>query len=77
MPHGDSKSVTNYTPLQAFDNMHNGFIFKHFVAEYSHDADADTEYILIRGEDSKELKLEVHIFSCYCDGEHTETNPPF
>jgi len=77
MPHGDSKNVTSYSPLAAMHNMHNGFVFKHFSAEYAHDEEADTEYIIVKGESSKGLKVEVHIFSCYCDGEHSETDPPF
>src|SRR5687767_12700781 len=67
-----------YTPLQCMHNLLDVFIFETFNIKYAHDADANTEYIILNGEGTMfKTTVEMHIFSCYCDGDWPDTQPPF
>lgn len=67
-----------YGPMQSLNNLTAITVFKEFALKYALDADADTEYIKIEGTLKTNLKVEMHIFSCYCDGERVpQDQPPF
>jgi hypothetical protein len=67
-----------YNPLQSLHNLLDMTVFKEFSLKYLLDTDANTEYIKIDAWTKTKLKVEVHIFSCYCDGERVpQDQPPF
>jgi hypothetical protein len=73
----ESKDVSHlYSPLQTLHNLLDAFPFKEFEIKYSHDVDAFTEYILLTGKDHNSAEVEMHIFSCHCNGD-SDGNPPF
>lgn len=65
-----------YSPLQTMHNLLDAFPLVEFDVKYSRDIDAHTEYIKLTGKDEKDVAIEIHIFSCYCDGEPVG-QPPF
>lgn len=74
---GGSKDTSFlYSPLQVMHNLLEVFSFENFETKYKMDSDANTEYLTLKGKVFKGSDVDIHIFSCYCEGD-VEGPPPF